>query len=164
MPSFEVQGLDDYRDVLKTLSSHQLEEIIGTSIYHGAGLVADKIRTEINNIPLVDDAEYGSARHPLRGITREQKRGLQEGFGISTMQKRNGGYNVSIGFTGYNSVVTKKYRKGQANSMIARSIEKGTSFRAPHPFLTKTANRTRNACAEEMVRQFEKSFNNLFNK
>lgn len=164
MPTFEVQGLDDYRDVLKTLSRGELEKILGTTIYNGAGLVADKIRAEINKLPIVDEAEYGSPGHPLRGITREQKRGLLEGFGISKMRKKYDGYDVSIGFTGYNSVRTKKYPKGQANSMIARSIEKGTSFRAPHPFLKKTATRTRNACAEEMVRQFEKSFNNLFNK
>lgn len=151
MAKFKFIGLDGYMDTLSRLSSAEtVKAICGATIYAGADIVADAIRAGIDGLPVVDHRQKGSESSQLGGITSAQKKGLQEGFGISPMAEENGYYNVKLGFDGYNSVKTKKYPNGQPNSMIARSINSGTSFRAKIPFVDSAVKQNKKKAEQAM--------------
>ena len=115
MAKFQVgNGIDNYIQQLQDLE-FATDDILGRAIYIGAGIITDAIRTNIQALPKSVCSDV-------------QKEGLLSGLGISRMQADNGYFNVKVGFDGYNKHITKKYPRGHANAMIARSIESGTSF------------------------------------
>lgn len=150
------RGIDKYIQALESVEL-QGREIIGPIVYEGAAVVADKMKEEINNLP-TQVGVMGTSEHPLYGITYAQKKGLQDGFGISKMQDTNGNLNVKLGFQGYNTTITKKYPKGQPNSLIARSVASGTSFRQKNDFVERAVKASRRAAENAMKAECDKQF------
>lgn len=137
-------------------------EILERAIYPGAGMMADEISKAIDALPVVSPRARGTAEKPLRGITSEQKKGLKNGFGISSAIDDGNGYiNVKLGFDGYNSVKTKKYPQGQPNALIARSVNSGTYFREKIPFIDKTVRKNKKRCEKEIEKELEKELKKL---
>lgn len=136
-------------------------EMIGEAIYDGAGVVADAVKASIETIPIDDRFVSGTAT--LYGITEEQKQGLRDGFGIAPMRNDGGYIHVKLGFAGYNSQQTKKYPNGQPNSLIARSVNTGTSFRQRFPFIDNAANQSRSKAEQKMIQKFEESVDKVMN-
>lgn len=132
MGKSKVVGFDALYDQFNKLSD-EARDICGKTLYPGAGIVADAVKAAIDTIPARDRNTRKGA--PIRGITEVERAGLKEGFGVAKMQEADGSYNVALGFDGYNQDVTKKYPKGHANDMIARSVESGTSFLQKTPFI-----------------------------
>lgn len=129
------KGIDNYVQSLESLLNNS-QGMIGQAVYEGAKIVADAVMDNINAIPV--------GRYGIRGY---QKDGLIEGFGISKSQNSNGFINVKIGFEGYNvGPITD-----QPNAMIARSLEKGTSWMKPIPFVTRAVNATKAAAEKAMA-------------
>ena len=146
MAKFEVgNGIDQYMEQLHNLE-YNYREIIGPAIYVGAGLVADAVKANIKGLP-------ATAANGL------EKAGLIDGFGISKMQDDNGYFNVKLGFTGYNKIKTKKYPGGQPNSVIARSIESGSSWRSSHPFVAPAVRAKKDAAEKAMAEEIDKGIN-----
>lgn len=144
MAKFQVgQGIDEYISQLQNLEFNS-EDIIGRAIYKGADIVADAIKANIEVLP-------------ASACTDVEKAGLMSGFGIAKMQDENGYFNVKAGFDGYNEDVTKKWPHGKPNSMIARSIEGGTSWKAKHPFIAPAVRSSRDAAEKAMAEEIEKS-------
>ena len=81
---------------------------------------------------------------------------MLEGFGIARMQDENGYFNVKVGFDGYNANKTKKWPNGKPNSMIARSIEGGTSWKPKHPFVAPAVNKTKALAEMAMAAEIDK--------
>jgi len=159
MAKFTFKGLEEYEKQLSTLQEFEtVRGICGATVYEGAKVMADAIKGSIEALPVVDHRAHGTEKDKLDGITSAQKAGLIEGFGVSPMQYENGYYNVKLGFDGYNSVKTKKYPNGQPNSLIARSINSGTSFREKTQFIDKTVRRTKKATENAMKEAFEDEF------
>ena len=77
------------------------------------------------------------------------------------MKHENDGYNVLIGFDGYNGIRTKKYPGGQPNQLIARSVERGTSFRRAYPFIKKTVRSSKAAAQKKMLETYEEEVNKI---
>lgn len=154
-------GLDKYIEELNKLAKNT-SEVLGKSIYVGAGIVADEVRKNIEKIPVSNSSRRGTQSDPIDTITSAQKTGLLQGFGISGMATRDGITNVKLGFEGYNSQVAttsvkaKWTDKRQANIMIARSVEGGTSFRRKHPFVAPAVRATRKKAEAAMAEQLDK--------
>lgn len=149
---FKFDGLDEYIATLhKMADANQFEDAIGSAIYVGADIVADAIRKEIEAIPTRPPNLRGSPEHKLSGLLAVQKRALLNSLGITSLRETAGIYDVKIGFDGYNSVVTKTWKKGQPNSMIARSIESGTSWLSKTSFMTKAINSSKAKAEKEMA-------------
>ena len=144
-------GIDNYIRSLNTLLA-DTDEVIKETIRPGARLMTDKIDAAIDNIPI---RSYNQGDGMVYGITASQKAGLKESLGIAQLRKDGSFVNVKIGFDGYNSTRTKKYPKGQANAMIARALESGTSFRARHPFISQSVRACRKATEEAMKKQLD---------
>ena len=155
MATWKFEGLDEYLRQLEKLqgSSH---EAIGKAIYEGAAIVAQSCRAEIEGLPV-------NNQYKNDGITSVQKRGLLDGFGISHEQTDNLYRNVKLGFDGYNGQKTKKYPNGQPNSMIARSVNSGTSWRKKNPFIDRGTRRSKAACEDKMQQVIEEEIKKAMN-
>lgn len=144
-------GIEEYLKQLRQLSD-KADDCIGKSVYEGAKVVADAVKREINSLPIDNDKKHKSKR---TGVTSEQKQGLLDGFGIAKMQDEGGFKHVKLGFAGYNNKVTKKYPNGQANLMIARTLESGNSFTVKNPFVTRAINSSKGQAERQMQQIFD---------
>lgn len=133
MAKITLKGFDKYE---KMLASHskEVDGMIKRAVYDGAGVVLESIESAIQALP-THRFVYVYGGQYIRYLTPEQKQGLLDGLGAAKMRNDNGYINTKIGFDGYNSVVTDMYPKGQPNSLIARSIESGTSLRPKTRFV-----------------------------
>ena len=150
MAKITFPGLSDYELMISRLSKG-VDDIAGKAIYAGAGIVADAIKENIKDLPIVRG--YGTEKDPLPGgVTAPQKAGLIDGMGISPMQSDAGYLNVKIGFDGYNATKTEKYPQGQPNQLVARGVESGTSWKKKSPFIRPAINASKQRAEDEMAR------------
>ena len=152
MAKLKFKGLEEYEAKLLQLKNLS-REMIGEAVFEGAGVVADAMKDAITSIPV--DNRYAAGDTMLYGITAEQKQGLIDGFGIAPMQNDNGYLHVKLGFDGYNSVRTRNYPNGQPNSVIARSVNSGTSFRQRIPFVDNAVNKAKAAAEKKMIEKLD---------
>ena len=164
MAKWTMRGMDEYAAYLQRIGKNT-REILGAGVYAMANTVADAVRKNIEALPAKPDIEGIEAYRQGRKaqLTISEKKGLQEGFGISPMQNERGYLNVKLGFDGYNKVKTRKYPKGQPNVLIARSVESGSSVREKSPFIRPALRQTQNdalkkgqEAIEEKIKQAEK--------
>lgn len=154
MAKLKLQGLEEYEQQLLKLRDLS-REMIGEAIYEGAGLVADKVKASIQGLPI--DNRHVRSGEMLNGISNLQKAGLIDGFGIAPLQDEGGYLHVKLGFDGYNSVQTRAHPNGQPNSVIARSVNSGTSFRQRIPFVDNAVNSSKAAAEQKMKDTFDKA-------
>lgn len=147
MAKFQFEGVDNLIAQYSKLEG-DTEKIIGKAIYKGAGIVAKTVRGAVDS--LATDNSFGTAENPTSGPSTIQKIGLQNSLGIAKLRNDNGFRNVKIGFDGYNNVKTKRWPQGQPNSMVARSVESGTSWMSKQPFMRKAEQSARRPCEEAM--------------
>lgn len=150
MAKYQMRGLEEYAQYLQRIGANT-QEICGKAVYAMADIVADQVRENITKLPTVTEAEALRAyrANETTDLTKAQKKGLEDGFGISPMQNDNGYYNVKLGFDGYNKVKTRKYPQGQPNAMIARAVESGSSVRKKNPFIRRAVNATQKQAVEK---------------
>ena len=151
MASFTFKGMKEYEAIISKMYA-DTAKICGRSIYAAAGIVADEIRSGIEQIPAKPD-KYALIAYQKKWqapITETQKKGLADGFGISPLQEEDGYWNVKLGFDGYNGTKTKKFPKGQPNQLVARSIESGTSAIKKYPFVRPAVARSQKRAVEAM--------------
>lgn len=166
MAKWEINNsaVDEYLAKLEQLGQKSTE-MIGRAIYPAAGMVTDKIKSNIQALPVT--TKRGSPEHPIDGVTSAQKTGLLQGLGIAKMTNNNGYVNVKVGFSGYNATVstTAKTAGGtntrQANVMIARAVEGGTSFRKKHPFVAPAVRAVRKNAEEKIKVEIEAEIEKL---
>lgn len=158
MAKITFTGFEQYMAKLEKLEINS-EAIAKKALYEGAKIAADEMRNSIDSIPVQE--EWGTKADPAKGIKSEQKKGLQDGFGISEMRNDDGYINVRIGFHGYNSIKTKAYPKGQPNAMIARSVESGTSFLRKTPFVSRAVRKTKKLAENKIREVFEKEIEEI---
>lgn len=162
MASFESQGLDDFIN-LAIFTDRQINSVVGRSIHPGAKLMANAIAKAINGIP-VDDRKSHHYKGKRQGLTSAQKKGLVDSFGIARIRKTKYGWDVKVGFDGYNEIVTKRWKKGQPNAMVARSINSGTSFMIKYPFMDTTVKAHEGATVQKISDQFDRELDKIWNR
>lgn len=160
MAKLKMQGLEEYERQLLKLQNVS-RECIGEAIYEGAGIVADRVKSAIGTIPIDERHVNVNKGEILNGISQAQKQGLMDGFGIARMQDENGYLHVKLGFDGYNSVKTRSHPNGQPNSMIARSVNSGSSFRARFPFVDQAVNASKAQAEQAMIKKFDEKIKDI---
>lgn len=114
-------------------------EIIKRGLYEGAGILADKIKSN------------------LAGVLSGNSTGdLMEAFGISKMEVGVGSVNVRLGFDGYD-------RRGVPNPVKARALESGTSRQKKRPFLRPAINETKEAVQRAVIEEMQKQVDEKLN-
>lgn len=153
MAKFKVgDGIEKYIQSLETISNAS-DEMIGKAIYEGAKVVTDEIRAGLEGVPV--DNRFAKPGELITGLNQAQKNGLLDSLGITSMRREGGVYDVKVGFDGYNSIKTKTWPQGQPNTMIARSLESGTSFRAKNPVISKATRAAKDKAEEAMAKTFD---------
>lgn len=149
MPKLEYNGLQEFGAVLQKLDA-KTEGVLKMAVYDGAHVVFEEVKRQIQALPTNDT----TGKH--RDITPAQKAGLLSGLYGSRIQADDGNVYEYIGFTGYNSVRTKKHPKGQPNILIARSVESGATYMNKRPFINKAKNASKSKALEATKRTFER--------
>lgn len=107
------------------------EEAAKKAVYAAAGIVADKVRVNLNA--------------NLAGSTQSTG-ALADSLGITPVsQDQDGFWNAKIGFDGYDE-------KGVPNQLKARVMESGSSKIKKRPFVRPAVNATKRAAVEAMQR------------
>ena len=158
MAKFKFEGVDDLVAQYEKLERNSLE-VIGKAIYNGAGVVMGFVQNAVDSIGT--DNRFGTAENPTSGPSTIQKMGLVQSLGITPMRADGDFWNVKIGFDGYNNVKTKKWPQGQPNSMVARSIESGTSWMAKQPFMRRAEQSAMAPCEKIMAETVNKEIEKL---
>ena len=162
MPNISMKGLDEYTRALSRLELGTKEKVIGPAIYAGARIAADAVQSSISSIPV--DNGWGNPDHPNSGINVKQKASLHNSFGISKMRNDDGFYNVKLGFDGYNDIKTRRWPKGQPNQMIARSVERGTSWLKSYKFVKKAMNQVSKKALAVMQAEVDRGIYEIMRK
>lgn len=126
MAKFIAKASEEYAIRLSRLAGADQREIAGKAIYKAADIVTDEVRARLN----------GVIKGPSTGA-------LAASLGIAKMQEDADGYNVKIGFDGYDA-------KGVPNLLKARVMESGSSKQKKRPFMRPAVNATRGAAVEKM--------------
>lgn len=156
MAKLKFKGLEEYElQLMKIRDGGRI--CIGQAIYKGAGIIADQVKANIQALPIDNRIITKTSTVALHGISTAQKQGLLDGFGIAKLEDDGGYRHVKLGFDGYNSVVTRKYPGGQPNSVIARSVNSGTSFRARIPFVDSAISQKKGMAEEAMKEAFDEA-------
>ena len=131
MAKIELKGFDVYIRQLQALYA-SADKMCKAVVFEGAAILANGIRQElVSDVEAISDhAAMASFNAGIKHrISESQKQGLIDSLGISVIGKdRRGRTQCSVGFAGYNSVQTDTWPNGQPNAMIARSLNKGTSY------------------------------------
>lgn len=162
MAKMQIKGLASYEKALSQLEMRVKDQVVGSAIYDGANLLADAIRADVEDLR-IDNRSY-SGGGKLMGPKTKQVLGLMQSLGISPMRTEDGVSNVKIGFDGYNDIKTKLWPQGQPNAMVARSIERGTSFMEAQPIFKRVTARMRKPVQEAMGKSVDKSIEKIMKK
>lgn len=154
MPKMEFDGLEEFGFALNEILAKS-ESILKVAVYDGAHEVFEEVRHKVEMLPTSDQ------KSSHRDITPAQKEGLLSGLYGSRIQTEQDGTYVYIGFTGYNSVRTKKHPKGQPNILIARSIESGGSHMNKKPFMRQAASGSRKRALDAVRKTFDEEIEKL---
>lgn len=136
MAKLTVKGFDEYLKKLEAMGE-DTREIVKRSLYEGAGVVADSVKSSIGSLAVSE-----------KGLTEVQKQGLSDGFGIARMREAVDSTNVKIGFHGVNG-------DGKPNTVVARMTESGSSRRKATPFFNSAVNRSRSAALSAIQKEFD---------
>lgn len=117
---------DDYTLKLSKLATGS-GEIAKKAIYEAAGIVADRIKSN------------------LEGVLSDEATGeLVASFGVTPIERdKDGNWNAKIGFDGYD-------RDGVPNQLKARVLESGSSRQPKRPFVRPAVNATKKQAVEAM--------------
>ena len=136
MATITFKNGDAYMAKIAKLSQKASEEVCGRAIYEGAAVMIERTKAAVDTLP-ESRGERGTVEKPLAGPSKLQKKALRESVGIAKAKQDGDFVNVKIGFDGYNSMKTKRWPQGQPNQLIARAVERGTSFMRATPFMKK---------------------------
>lgn len=158
MAKFQFEGVDDYIAQLQKLYDKS-EDVVGEAVYNGAKTVMKYVSAAVNDI--VTDNRHGTEEHKVAGPSTYQKEGLVRSLGITPARYDGTFFNVKIGFDGYNGVKTKTWPQGQPNSMIARSVQSGTSWMQKQPFMRKAEQAAKSPCEKVMAETVDKAIQKI---
>lgn len=154
---------DEYLMKISKLEALTRDQVCGKAIYGAAEIVADEIRAQLKKVPT--DERWGSSTGLNAGPKKAQKKGLYESLGIASMQEDSKGFlNVKIGFDGYNDLKSMRWPNGQPNQMVARSVERGTSYMQPNKFVKKAMSQSTKRARAFMKASVDKSIEEIMEK
>ena len=152
---YKMKGLDKYIERLESLSNpYNAQVCIENAVTEGSKVVSQMTLAELEKMP-VDNRPF--VKDGMRtGVTQKVKNELIKSFGITPLDIKGNTIDRKTGVDyGYNGVATRKYPKGQPNIVIARSLEKGTSFMPKNPVISRASRKARKPCIEAMKKSFE---------
>ncbi len=162
---YDFKQLRHFNENLRELAK-EAEGVMKFSLYDGLDVAADELRAGVKALRTVSDREAVRAyrtRTPTI-LSESQKQGLLDGLGVSPMKSRGEGVDSKVGFSDYNSVVTRRWPKGQPNIMIAASCEHGSSAMLEQPFIRHAYQRCAHRITDAMEKAATKKIEEILDK
>lgn len=160
MAEIVFEGMSDLLALIQK-TEEQTSRICGRALHPGAKIIADECKARLERIR-TDDSLFKFHQGYRHGPTKRQKRFLIESMGIAKMRKLPDGYDVKLGFDGYNDIVSERWKNGQPNAMIARSVNKGTSFMEAQPFMDESIRVSERQVLKAIEEEFEKQIERIW--
>ena len=159
MAVMQIKGMEEYTKKIKDLAKNE-EKVIKTSVYVGAGVIADAVKVALKTLPVEEGGNglppFGTQERPISGVSRQQKGDLIDGMGLAPIKESKPGYiSTKLGWAGYGRVKTKRYPNGVPNQMLMRAVEGGTSFRRKTLVVRKSVRKAKQQAVEAMGRRAE---------
>ena len=161
---FRFKGLDEYVRKLERLSNlATVQAMIEKAVADGSVIVDDMTIAELRGLP-TDDRPY---RVDMRnGIRTIEKDFLIKEFGTSPIENKNWFINdktgVDKGKLTYNGTRSEKnWREYTPAIVLARSLERGTSFMPRNPVFSRASRKARTPCLKEMERSLNESIEKI---
>lgn len=151
---FRFKGVQEYINKLEKLSDMPTEfKAIEEAVKAGAAVVADESRKGLESVD-EDDRRYVKPGEKRTGLRRVQKVGLLNSWGISDPDIQRNYINVKTG------VSREKNKLGEPNVVVARRLERGTSWMNANPVISKANRRSRQRCVDAMMEVVDKYIDN----
>ena len=157
MAKWKAVELEEITDMLSEFGD-SWRAIAKEALYDGRKVMREALEREVDNIPTTaKDKYYPDFLTPIRTIRPAEKEGLKQGIRIYKMKSDVDGVSVAVGFEGYNE-------RGRPNSLIARSLVKGTSVVQPNRFVDRAFNSSIKKCEEVIGKKVEYIATKTFSK
>lgn len=150
---------DDFSGLLQGLAGDQAIAVMKAAVYAGVGVLADAIKTEIQNLP--EESGYMPKGKKRNVVGTNDKKMLQERLGVSRIDATGDKADAVVSFNGYNGRPTKKYPQGVPIALIARSIESGSSVRVKNPFIRRAFNAAKSNALQKAIDAGQDKLNEL---
>lgn len=155
MARMKNEGVSDVSLMFGKLASAGVP-IAKMTVYDGARVMADEIRRETGALP-GDKERFLRPGEKYAVITNRDKRDLEKHLGITRITNTSAGTRAVIGFAGYGSRKTHKYKKGLPMALLARSLMKGTSVREKSAFINRAVSKAGDKAQDAMIATAEKA-------
>lgn len=163
MATISFKSGDEYMAKLAKLSQKSSEEVCGRAIYDGAAVMIERVKEAVDTLP-ESGGKMGTPEKPNEGPSKQQKKALKASVGIAKSKQDGDFINVKIGFHGYNSKKTKRWPQGQPNQLIARAVERGTSFMKATPFMKTAVKESRKDVIAAMKRAMDEKIEEIMRR
>lgn len=134
MAKLDTTEIDAINDFLSQFGT-SWTNVAKAGLFEGARVFKDALIAEIDELPSISDRYYWGRMIPMPALRDSEKEGLKNGVRIHKFEQTPNGVSVGISFAGYNA-------NGDANIMIARSLERGTSVNRPSKFVKRAFNKS----------------------
>lgn len=143
---YRFKGLNEYVAKLENLSnSFNAEVCVENAVTKGSEVVAEYTVKELEGLPTDDTPKKLDKRGGIRSI---QKAFLLKEFGVTPLDRKGSFINRK---TGVDRGVLTYHGYGYTPAVVlARSLEKGTSFLPKNPVFTRASRKARTPCLEAM--------------
>jgi phage protein, HK97 gp10 family len=131
------KGNEELILVLEKLSGADADKIAKKALFEGADIVTNRVRANL----------WGT-------LSGEGTGDLFKSLGISSMRKNDSGWDVKIGFAGYD-------KHGTANQLKARILESGTTKQPKRPFFRPAVNSTREAAKARIAEVIDREIGKI---
>lgn len=159
---YRFKGLKEYVQKLENLSNtFNAQVCVENAVTKGSEVVAEMTLKELKTLP-VDNRPY--VKDGMRtSITQKAKNELIKSFGVTPLDiKPSGIIDRKTGVDyGYNGIATKKHPHGTPNVVVARSLEKGTSFMPKNAVFSRASRKARKPCLEAMQQSLNDDINRI---
>lgn len=143
---YRFKGLKEYVEKLERLSNpFNTEVCIENAVGEGAKVVSEYTVNELQGLPTDDTPGRIPHRNGIRSI---QKKFLIKEFGITPLANDKGFINEK---TGVDKGVLDYHGRGYTPAVVlARSLERGTSFMPKNPVFSRASRKARKPCLKAM--------------
>lgn len=155
-----VKGLSEVAAAFEALASSKVYEEVATDVLkEGGGIAADYMRSQLNKLHTTDE----NYRSDKRYASKKEKELLLKEMGVTPVKSKGDNINIKVGFDGY-GYPTKAHPDGVPTALIANSINRGTSFLIPQPFINRTMSAGKKEVIAAMQKKFEDETVKIFNQ
>lgn len=154
---YRFKGLNEYVKKLENLSNHFNAEVcVENAVTKGSEVVSKMTLEELHKLP-TDDRKWVDPPDKRKGLRSFEKKDLIESWGITPLDIKRNLIDRKTGVDrGYN-------RAGTPNVVIARSLEKGTSFLEKNPVISRASRKARKPCLDAMQESLNEDITRIFN-